>query len=119
MKSANKSVHIIDPYFDIEGLKVLSKSKSDVNKTICYSSKSNISELDIIKFKEQYGKLTIVKTNIFHDRFIIVDEKLCYSIGASVNSFAKRIFVANKIEDKDIIKTLLNKIKDEQLSSPS
>lgn len=45
----------------------------------------------------------IAKTNKFHDRFIIIDDKEMYHLGASIKDLGKKCFGINKIEDMKII----------------
>ena len=83
---------------------------SKTNKTIKIFS-SNINEELIKKYKSQYNNLEIYETNDFHDRFIIIDNLKVYHCGASFKDLGKKCFAINKIEDKDFIEQLINKIK--------
>ena len=68
------------------------------------SKNSNISKLDIQKFNKEYPILKIAKTDTFHDRFIIIDNKELYHCGASIKDLGKKCFGINKMEDIEIIK---------------
>ena len=74
------------------------------------SNRSNIKNIDIQKFNKQYPTLKVAKTDKFHDRFIILDEKEMYHLGASIKDLGKKCFGINKIENDDIIETLLRTI---------
>ena len=66
----------------------------------------NLTKLDIKKFNEQYPTLKIIRTNKFHDRFIIVDDKELYHCGASLKDLGKKCFGINKIDEKDFIESI-------------
>ena len=108
IKKANKKITIIDNYIDESILKMLSKKKENVEVNILTSEKSNIQNLDIKKFNKEYPLLKAERTNKFHDRFIIIDEKEMYHIGASIKDLGKKCFGINKIEDMEIIKKVIN-----------
>ena len=72
------------------------------------SDKSNIQQIDIKKFNKEYPTLKVAKTNKFHDRFIIIDNKEMYHLGASIKDLGKKCFAINRIEDLEIIKNVLN-----------
>ena len=78
IKRANKKILIIDNYIDDSILKMLTKKKSNVETIILTSNNSNIKDLDVQKFNKEYPVLKITKTNKFHDRFIIIDNKEMY-----------------------------------------
>lgn len=71
---------IIDNYIDDSVLKMLTKKKSNVEVVILTSDKSNIETLDIKKFNKEYPILKVAKTNKFHDRFIVIDNKEMYHL---------------------------------------
>ena len=66
---------------------------------------------DIIKFNAQYPKLSVKTTTDFHDRFLIIDKAEVYHIGASIKDAGKKSFGMTKIEDKDLVKSLVNKVR--------
>ena len=103
IKKANKKILIIDNYIDDNVLKMLTKKKSNVEVTILTSDKSDIGVLDIKKFNKEYPILKIAKTNKFHDRFIIIDEKEMFHLGAPIKDLGKKCFAINKIEDIEIM----------------
>ena len=87
---------------------MLTKKKNNVEVTILTSDKSNIQSLDIQKFNKEYPILKLAKTNKFHDRFIVIDNKEMYHLGASIKDLGKKCFGINKIEDLEIIEKLIN-----------
>ena len=110
ISQAKESILLIDPYFDEFGLHFLNKREPNVNLCVCVSEKSKLEDADVEQFKRQYGQLDIIKTDVFHDRYLIIDSAICYSLGASLNYMGKRVFSVNLIEDQDIIKLIINKI---------
>lgn len=87
---------------------MLSKKKNDVEVVILTSYKSNIENLDIKKFNKEYPILKVAKTNKFHDRFIIIDNKKMYHLGASIKDLGKKCFGINKIEAIEIMEKIIN-----------
>lgn len=108
IKKANKKILIIDNYIDDSVLKMLAKKKNNVEIVLLTSDKSNIENLDIKKFNKEYPILKVAKTNKFHDRFIVIDNKEMYHLGASIKDLGKKCFAINKIEDIEIIKKIIN-----------
>lgn len=107
-KKANKKILIIDNYIDDSVLKMLTKKNKNVEVVILTSDKSNIQKIDIQKFNKEYPILKIAKTNKFHDRFIVIDNKEMYHLGASIKDLGKKCFGINRIEDIDIINKVIN-----------
>ena len=108
IKKASKKILIIDNYVDDSILKMLTKKKSNVEVVILTSNKTNIQNIDIQKFNKEYPILKVAKTNKFHDRFIIIDNKEMYHLGASIKDLGKKCFEINKIEDKEIIEKIIH-----------
>ena len=108
IKKANMKILIIDNYIDDSILKMLAKKKNNVEVVILTSDKSNIEILDIKKFNKEYPILKVAKTNKFHHRFIVVDNKEMYHLGASIKDLGKKCFGINKIEDMEIIEKIIN-----------
>ena len=105
-KKAHKKITIIDNYIDDSILKMLTKKNKNVEVVIITSEKSNIENIDIKKFNKEYPTLKVAKTNKYHDRFIIIDNKELYHCGASIKDLGKKCFGINKIEDISIINKL-------------
>ena len=108
IKKAHKKILIIDNYIDDSILKMLAKKKNGVEVVILTSDKSNIETLDIKKFNKEYPILKVAKTNKFHDRFIVIDSKEMYHLGASIKDLGKKCFAINRIEDMEIIEKIIN-----------
>ena len=104
--NAKMSIIIIDNYIDKNILDVLSKTNKQV--TLITNKYNNV---DYEKFKEQYDNVTLVVNNSFHDRFIILDKKILYHSGASFKDLGKKCFAITKIESKEFLDSLLDKLK--------
>ena len=107
MNEAKKELIIIDGYADKSVLDMI--SKINVKITLIVKTKTLLQEIDIEKYKEQYHNLEIIYDNSFHDRYIIIDKKIIYHCGASLNKVGSKTFSINRLEDKEIINGLLNK----------
>ena len=108
IKKANRKILIIDNYIDDSALKMLTKKNNNVEVVILTSDKSNIQPIDIQKFNKEYPILKVAKTNKVYDRFIIIDNKEMYHLGASIKDLGKKCFGINKIEDMEIIEKIIN-----------
>lgn len=106
IKTAKTKIVIIDNYIDDTILKMLQKKNKDVEVIILTSQNCDLTKLDIKKFNEQYPTLKIAKTDKFHDRFIIIDNKELYHCGASIKDLGKKCFGINKIESIDFIENI-------------
>ena len=105
LSKARKEIIIIDNY--------AGKKLFDIIKNINVNVKiytENIDNISKEKYEKQYNNLEIINTNIFHDRFIIIDNKVLYHSGASFKDLGKKCFAITKMEDDSILKELLNKI---------
>ena len=107
-KEATKSIVIIDSYADINLLDII---KNFNIKILLITTNKKLTTLDIKKYNSEYHNLSIIYSNIFHDRFIIIDNKKLYHIGSSINSIGKKIFMINLISDKTILNMILKEIK--------
>ena len=106
LSKAKKEIIIIDNY---AGKKLFDIIKNINVKVKIYTE--NIDNISKEKYEKQYNNLEIINTHIFHDRFIIIDNKELYHSGASFKDLGKKCFAITKIEDNSILKELLNKLK--------
>lgn len=70
-----------------------------------------LSTKDLTKFNAQYPKLSVKTTMDFHDRFLIIDKTEVYHIVISIKYAGKKSFGITRIEDKDLIMGLVNKVR--------
>jgi hypothetical protein len=98
IKSATKSIVLIDNYVDESVLTLLSKRNSEVAAMIYTASISKQLKLDLKRFNAQYPKVEVKTFTKSHDRFLIVDHATVYHIGASLKDLGKKWFAFSKIE---------------------
>lgn len=109
IQKSKKEVILIDGYVDLSVLEQFSKKKSGVQVTIYTDSKTKISALDIQKFNSQYPQLNLNYTSKMHDRFLIIDNKTVYHIGASLKDLGKKCFAFDLMEDSAVLIPLILK----------
>jgi hypothetical protein len=98
VKSAKKSIILIDNYIDESVLTMLTKRQTDVDATIFTKTMSKQLELDLRKHNQQYPKIEIKLFKKAHDRFLVIDNQIVYHIGASLKDLGKSLFAFSKIE---------------------
>ena len=108
---AQSKLILIDNYVDVNTLNILCKKKSAVDVLIATAGKGSLTTKDINKFNAQYQSLRVKTTADFHDRFLIIDDKEGYFIGASIKDAVKKSFAITRIEDEKMIQDLINKVR--------
>jgi len=108
IKSAKKSIVLIDNYIDESVLTMLSKRDENVSATIHTKNISKQLLLDLEKHNAQYPNIEIKKFDSSHDRFLILDDSEVYHIGASLKDLGKKWFAFSRLDVKsfDILKRL-------------
>jgi hypothetical protein len=109
IKSANKSIILIDNYVDESTLLMLSKRNPNCSATIYTQKITSQLRLDLAKHNEQYPRIDIKSLNTAHDRFLILDRKELYHIGASLKDLGKKWFAFSKLNE--FLPTILEKLK--------
>lgn len=109
--NAEKSIILIDNYVDVGTLNILAKKKRNVNVCIYTMRQTKLTSADVKNFNRQYPKLEVKYTGSFHDRFLIVDGGSAYHIGASLKDAGKKCFAINQMEDIQIIKEIVYRLK--------
>jgi hypothetical protein len=97
IKSASKSIILIDNYVDDSVLLLMSKRNSSVDATIFTANITAQLKLDLKKFNVQYPKIEVKTFAKSHDRFLIIDNEIVYHIGASLKDLGKKWFAFSKI----------------------
>lgn len=110
IEKAKKSILIIDNYIDTSVLQMLTKKQKNVKVQIITHANTPIKPIDIDKFNKQYPDLSIQHNPNFHDRFLLIDNKILYHIGASLKDLGKKCFAFSLIEEKELINNLLSKL---------
>lgn len=106
---AQTEIILIDNYVDVSVLERLATKNSGVAVTIYTSNNAKITAQDIQNFNAQYPPLTVHYTTNMHDRFLIIDHKILYHIGASLKDLGKKCF-AFDLFDASFITDILAKI---------
>lgn len=109
IRSAESSIVLIDNYVDDTVLTLFIKRKPNVKITIFTKHISKQLALDLKKHNEQYVPIQITEFAHAHDRFVIIDEKMVYHIGASLKDLGKKWFAFSKFDMNAL--QLLNKLK--------
>ena len=97
IREAKTKIIIIDNYFDKNILDILVYKDDNVPAEIYV--KNMKTKLDIDKFNLQYSNTSVKVVSNFHDRFIIIDDKNLYHIGASLKDLGKKCFAINKLDN--------------------
>ena len=112
IRSAKKSIVLIDNYIDESTLTHLSKKTKVVKVLLLTKTMSNKLTLDVKKANEQYGNFEIRVFVNSHDRFIIIDNSDVYHLGASLKDLGKKWFAFSKM-DKSSVSNIIKEIGDE------
>lgn len=108
VRTAEKSIILIDNYIDDTVLTLLTKRKKGVQTIIYSKTITNVLKQDIEKHNLQYEPIEIKILQTSHDRFLIIDEMTIYHFGASLKDLGKKWFAFSKLElnAKDILEKL-------------
>ena len=103
IKSAKLSIVLIDNYIDESVLTMLGKKSKNVKVTLLTKDISKQLSLDITKFNEQYPAMEVKSFNLSHDRFLVIDGREVYHLGASLKDLGKKWFAFSKMEGLDLL----------------
>ena len=106
---AKTEIILIDGYVDLTVLDRLAKKKKNVTVEIYTDAKTKLTAQDVQKFNAQYPQLNLNYTSKMHDRFLIIDKKTLYHIGASLKDLGKKCF-AFEVLDVSLIPTILQNL---------
>ena len=98
IKKAKTEIILIDNYIDESVLTLLIKRNKNVSATIYTKTISKSLKLDLNKHNAQYPPITIKPFNQSHDRFLIIDQKELYHIGASLKDLGKKWFGFSRMD---------------------
>ena len=112
IRTANKSIIIIDNYIDDTVFMQLTKRNKKVSATIYTKALDKTNKQDLQKHNAQYPNIEIRKLTTSHDRFMIIDNKTVYHFGASLKDAGKKWFAFSKLEidANDILEKLHRKL---------
>lgn len=111
IQKAEKEIVLIDGYIDIGTLNLLSKKGNAVAVTVYTQKRTKLTKTDIENFNAQYPALEVRYTKAFHDRFLILDRRTAYHVGASLKDAGKKCFGINLIRDEGIIKDIIQRLE--------
>ncbi len=100
---AKKTILLIDSWVGPGTLDMLAKKRNGVAVEVVASPRGNkLAASDIAKFTAQYGGLSVKTSMAFHDRFLIIDDKELYLIGASLKDLGKKCFGFTKMDSGEV-----------------
>ena len=110
IQSAKRSLILIDNWATPETLDLFAKKRKGVKVTVFTSEHYDkkhvphhkISPADVTTFNAQYPKLAVRYNETFHDRFLIIDDKDIYLIGASLKDLGRKCFGFTKMDAGEI-----------------
>ena len=110
VKSARKSLLLVDNWTTVETLDMLAAKQTGVAATVVTSEhrdgkgnpRPKILPADVAKFNAQYPTLSVRFRENFHDRFLVVDDRELYLIGASLKDLGKKCFAFTKLDASEI-----------------
>ena len=111
IRSAKQKIVLIDNYIDENTFTHLAKKSKGVNVEILTKAHSKQLTLDLQKANEQYGNFIIRTFTQSHDRFLIIDQKEVYHLGASLKDLGKKWFAFSKL-NIETVKGIVNEIKE-------
>jgi hypothetical protein len=110
IQKAQNELILIDNYPDNTVLDMLSKKQNGVAVTLITRTATSILNTDLIKFNQQYHGLQLKHSSLMHDRFLILDRKELYHIGASLKDLGKKCFAISLINDPLLLTNLMQHI---------
>lgn len=111
IKTAKKEIILIDGYVDLSVLERLSVKQKNVLVKIYTHPKAELRQIDVDQFNQQYPSASMDYTKKIHDRFLIIDNKELYHIGASLKDLGKQCFAFDKMDDpKALIPAILKNL---------
>ena len=106
--ASRSTLHPLPPTPEV--LDLFSKKRKGVKVTVITSEHYDkkhvphrkISDDDVKTFNAQCPKLAVRYNESFHDRFLIVDDKELYLIGASLKDLGRKCFAFTKLDPTEI-----------------
>lgn len=110
IKKAKSEIVLIDNYVDESVLTLLAKRTKNVSATIYTKTIGKALALDLKKHNSQYAQIEIKTFLNSHDRFLIIDQKELYHLGASLKDLGKKWFAFSKMDG--LTQLLLSQLKE-------
>ena len=100
---AKRLILLIDSWIGTETLDILAKKRKGVVVEVVTSVRGNkVADSEVAKFNAQYGGLSVKTSAAFHDRFLVLDDRELYLIGASLKDLGKKCFAFTKLDAGEI-----------------
>jgi len=107
INKAQISILLIDPYCDEKALSFFKNKKKEIELLLVKSSNAKLTDIDVERYSSQYGLIKVINNDDIHDRFLIIDQTECYSLGTSLNYLGNKTIVMTQIESQIIIESIL------------
>ena len=111
IEQANKSILVVDPYADRFILAILQNKKKDAEAIIACSNKNHINKEELEILQKEQQELKIIVNNNIHDRYLIIDNEICYQLGSSTNSLGYYHTHIDRIDDINFINNVVRSLK--------
>lgn len=111
IRSAKNSIVLIDNYIDEKTLTHLAKKEKGVKVHLLTKTVGKQLQLDIKKASAQYGHFEAKAFAVSHDRFLIIDGKEVYHLGASLKDLGKKWFAFSRLDPKTV-EGMLHELKE-------
>lgn len=112
VRKAAKKIVLVDGYSDEVTLDILSQKKGGVEVLVATSQKmidKHLTSVAVEKFNKQNPTLTVKTSGVFHDRFLILDDKELYHFGASLKDLGRQYCAVSKM-DAMFIPSILDRV---------
>ena len=112
VRKATKSLVLVDGYCDDTTLDILAKKPGGVRALLATSAKTlkkSITPTAIDKFNRENPTLSVCETGVFHDRFLIIDDKELYHFGASFKDLGRQYCAVSKL-DPAFIASIMDRV---------
>ena len=107
-KTVVKKLIIIDAYADNTLLDIIKRLNIEV--IIITKPNNLLTKQDIEIYNKQYHNLKVIFNNSFHDRYFLIDDKVVYHCGTSINRIGYKTFSINLISDEEVCNSFINKM---------
>ena len=108
-RMATEKIIVVDNYADKILLDIIKTLK--VKVIIVTKKNGPLTDLDVSKYNMQYSNLNLVRNDRFHDRYFIIDDKIVFHCGASINRIGYKTFSISQIKDDNICNAIINSVK--------
>lgn len=98
VRSARVSIHLVDNWVDETVLTMLGARDDGVSATIHTRHCPRKLQLDLARYNAQYPPIAVKPCRGVHDRFLILDERTVYHLGASLKDLGKALFAFSRLE---------------------